>query len=177
MNAEVLALLGTGMSNAELSRELGVGAPTVKSHVVASSVEVAPHLTRPGGDPCPRTGAVGSAEADYSSYPRTRSTNISCTRRSPVTSGWKEVAITEPCRTATIRPAASPAAAGTCARTSTARPNSLHPRRADEDSANGITDDALELQVGLERIDLPTESVAAHRHVDGAEMLGVRPGV
>ena len=40
---EVLALLGTGMSNAELSRELGVGAPTVKSHV--SRVLSKLHLT------------------------------------------------------------------------------------------------------------------------------------
>ncbi|WP_235172157.1 helix-turn-helix transcriptional regulator [Rhodococcus erythropolis] len=40
---EVLALLGTGLSNAELSRELGVGAPTVKSHV--SRVLSKLHLT------------------------------------------------------------------------------------------------------------------------------------
>src|SRR5919112_4748339 len=49
-------------------------------------------------------------------------TNISCTRASPVTSGWNDVASSAPCRTATILPAAGPSS--TWPSTSTPSPTS-----------------------------------------------------
>ena len=54
----------------------------------------------------------------------TRSTKTRCRRPSPPTSGWNDVAISGPCRTATILPAAGPWAgsAGTLASTSTPSP-------------------------------------------------------
>ena len=84
------------------------------------------------------------------------------------------MATTAPCRTATIRPAAAPPDSGTRRKDLDAVADALHPRRADEHGPHRVADDALELQVGLEGVDLTTEGVAAHRHVDRTEVLRVR---
>ncbi len=57
-------------------------------------------------------------------YDVTRSTKTRWMRESPPTSGWNDVAINGPCRTATILPAAAPRAgsSGTLASTSTPSP-------------------------------------------------------
>ena len=49
-----------------------------------------------------------AAPAVSARWRRTMSTNSACTRRSPVSSGWKLVATTFPWRTATILPSAGP---------------------------------------------------------------------
>src|SRR5690606_11396288 len=73
-----------------------------------------------------------SSSLPYARAADTMPTNSSCTRRSPVISGWKAVASTAFCRTATILPAAGPAAgvSGTVASTSTSAPtDSTHGAR------------------------------------------------
>ncbi len=72
---------------------------------------------------------------------RTSSQNSACTRRSPVSSGWNAVASTEPCRTATTRPAAAPASAPVRVAAERWRapdrgPDRLDPRRPDEHRAH-----------------------------------------
>ena len=88
--------------------------------------------------------------------------NYSCRRRSPVSSGWNEVASRAPWRTATTR-------SSTAARDLDPVANRLHPRRTDEDRAHGSATDPGNLDIGLERVHLAAEGVAADHHVDPAE--------
>src|SRR5690606_26732273 len=85
---------------------LGRGPLGVPSHSVPSLVAIADAREAHGGQR--RSSTIR--------------TNSRCSRSSPVISGWKEVASTSPCRTATILPAAGPD--GTRARTSTSSPAS-----------------------------------------------------
>src|SRR4029079_3321378 len=103
-------------------------------------------------------------------WARTISTNSACTRRSPVSSGWKLVATRFPWRTATTLPSAAPPTTPPSTSTaSTASPTHapaehldvlaglLDPRRADEDRVHVPAGQADEGDVGLERVDLPAE--------------------
>src|SRR3954451_7522773 len=56
----------------------------------------------------PLSSPPASAPAHSARCRRTMSTNSACTRRSPVSSGWKLVATRSPWRTATILPSAAP---------------------------------------------------------------------
>ncbi len=91
-------------------------------------------------------------------------------RESPPTSGWNDVAISGPCRTATILPAAGPWTRRTRASTSTPSPDRLDPGRADERRVHRFVEPG-EVDVALEGVDLAAERVAAHRDVDAADGL------
>lgn len=79
--------------------------------------------------------------------------------------------MTLPCRTATICPAAGPD--GTRASTSTAGTGTFDPRGADEDRPHRAVVEPGEVEVGLEGIDLTTEGIAAHRHIDAVQRLHI----
>ena len=96
---------------------------------------------------------------------RTRSRNRSCTRVSPVSSGWNEATSTRPSRSSTGSPSSS-------ASTSTPPARFGDPRRADEDAAQRLVL-ALQLEVGLEARDLAPVGVAADLEVEQAEVAAV----
>ena len=105
------------------------------------------------------------------------STKRRCTRRSSVSSGWKQEASTSPWRTsagdATSTP--PPHRCRTVANTSTSASHGDHVRRPDED---GRQRRALpELQPGLERRHLPPEPVAPDDGVHRAERPLIGPAV
>ena len=105
---------------------------------------------------------------------RTMSTNIACTRRSPVSSGWKLVATRFPWRTATILPSAgSPARPGPTPR----RRPLLDPGRPDEDRVHGTALRGLEVEVGLEGVDLPPNALRGARSRPGRRSSPAGGGV
>ena len=93
-------------------------------------------------------------------------------RASPPTSGWNDVAISGPWRTATILPAAAPAlgSSGTRASTSTPSPTASTQGARMNTACTGSVE-PREVQVVLERVDLSPERVAAHGDVEPAERL------
>ena len=110
--------------------------------------------------------------------------NSSCTRFSPVTSGWKEVASSLPERTATIlavpsRDSGWPPRKVPPGEDLHAGADAFHPRRADEHRVDGgrlgagsaLSSSPAKSQVRLEGVALAAERVAAHHDVDAAEGL------
>ena len=93
----------------------------------------------------------------------TCSTKYRCTRGSPVSSGWnvgrQQVALPRGHDVPVVRGEHLDALA-----------DRLDPRRADEDAAERLVE-AVEVEVGLEAVDLAAVGVAAHRDVHQAERL------
>lgn len=55
--------------------------------------------------------------------------------------------------------------------------DAFHPGGSDEDAANRPAVQAVDLDVGLEGVDLPAESVAPNRHIDDAQRLLIHPAI
>ena len=101
---------------------------------------------------------VASAARRCSSYPRPGPGTTGGPGRRHRPRGGKTWPSACPCRTATILPRLAPRPGedldpGSCG---------LHPRRADEDGVHRL-DETGEVQVALERVDLPAEGVAPDR--------------
>ena len=120
---------------------------------------------RAGSRTCRETRAPGAIRRGRRTAPATLPRKYSWKRYSPVISGWKLVPSRLPCSTATTRPSASAAsgvAAGPTDSTTGPRMNT---------ACTGSSPSAGIVEVGLERLVLRAEGVAAHDDVEAAEAL------
>ena len=103
------------------------------------------------------------------------STNSPCTRASPVSSGWNDVASTRPLPHGDDPTRGRWPSPGTRASTSTPSPvRSTHGARMKTACTGSPTPG--EGEVGLERLDLPAEGVAPHDDVEPADASAGRAG-